>query len=419
MSEQPVFDSAGRAYGRPVATFDEKLTQSGPGTPGGELLRRYWQPVARSEEVGDLPVAVTVFNEDLILFRDKRGNPGLVYPRCMHRGTSLIYGKIEPQGIRCPYHGWLYDTQGRCLETPCEPDSRVKDKVRQPWYPVFDHFGLIFAYLGPPEKEPRFPAISLLENLAPDEEVVAGGSCRPPTGQHALFAGHQDFNWWSFYDNFMDPFHVYQLHSNINGIQFVESLNILPEVESEYTDDGVRTVQHRRLEDGRVHQRLSQTVMPNINCTAGVSDELGPSGISWTVAATDSSYRFFTLNVVKKGVDPRSNMRSLGMLRPEWGPGKPYEEWTLEDHQRWQTDYVTQKGQGDVNLHSDEHLTVIDRATAMLRRLFKQQADKVANGEDPVGVCYEEPYRLKVMAGNSLLDGETLECLDGYDGRYM
>ena len=94
-------------------------------------------------------------------------------------------------------------------------------------------------------------------------------------------------------------------------------------------------------------------------------------------------------------------------------------EWTLEDHQRWQTDYVTQKGQGDVNLHSDEHLTVIDKATAMLRRLFKQQADKVANGEDPVGICYEEPYRLKVMAGNALLDGETLECLDGYDGRYL
>ncbi len=78
MSEQPVFDSAGRAYGRPAATFDEKLTQSGPGTPGGELLRRYWQPVARCDEVADLPVAVTVFNEDLILFRDKRGNPGLV-----------------------------------------------------------------------------------------------------------------------------------------------------------------------------------------------------------------------------------------------------------------------------------------------------------------------------------------------------
>ncbi len=419
MSEQMEFDTDGRAYGRALAEFDEKLVHSGPGTPGGELLRRYWQPVARSNEVSDLPVAVTILDENLIVFRDRSGNPGLVYPRCMHRGTSLIYGKIEPNGIRCPYHGWLFDTQGRCLEMPCEPDNKLRHKIRQPWYPVIEKYGLIFTYMGPADKQPLFPVISLFEELADDEEIVVGGGSQQPAGQQALFAGYQDFNWWNFYDNFMDPFHVYVLHSTINGSQFVESLKILPKVQTEYTADGVRTIQHRYLKSGQVHQRLSQTIMPNINCTAAVGDELGPAGISWTVAATDTSYRFFTLNRVKKGVDLASNLQKLGILQPGWGPGKPFDEWNLEDHQRWQTDYVAQKGQGDINLHSEEHLMPMDKATAMLRRLFKKQADRVARGEDPVGLGFKEPYHLKVMAGNAMLDGETLECVDGYDGREL
>ena len=419
MTENLDFDPDGRAYGRPIATSDEVLVHSGPGTPGGELLRRYWQPVARSDEVSDLPVAVTIFDEPLIVFRDKSGNAGLVYPRCMHRGTSLLYGKIEAEGIRCPYHGWLFDTQGHCLDMPCEPESKLKGKIRQPWYPVIERYGLIFTYMGPAAKQPLFPTISLFDNLKDDEEIVVGGGSTPPTGQQALFAGFQDFNWWNFYDNFMDPFHVYALHSTINGVHFVESLKILPEVTTEHTVDGVRTIQHRRLENGQVHQRLSQTIMPNINCTAAVGDELGPAGISWTVAATDTSYRFFTLNVMKKGIDPTSNLQALGISQPEWGPGKPMDEWQLEDHQRWQTDYAAQKGQGDINLHSDEHLMPMDKATALLRRLFKKQAELVTKGEDPVGVKYDQPYHLKVMAGNAMLNGETLECIEGYDGRKM
>jgi phenylpropionate dioxygenase-like ring-hydroxylating dioxygenase large terminal subunit len=335
----------------------------------------------------------------------------------MHRGTSLIYGKIEPAGIRCPYHGWLFDAEGRCLETPCEPESPVRHNIRQPWYPVVEHYGLLFTYMGPADRQPLLPRISVFEDVPDDEEIVATGSHLPPAGQQALFAGHQDFNWWQFYDNFMDPFHVYALHSRINGVQFVASLTTLPDVTTEQTADGVRTIQHRRTHDGRILQRLSQTVLPNINCTATVTDDLGPAGVSWTVAVDDTHSRTFGLQRVKKDVDLRHNMSVLGMLQPGWGPGKPYADWTLEDHQRWQTDYVTQKGQGDVNLHSDEHLTRIDRATAMIRRLFKQQADRVAAGEDPVGATRDEPYLIRVTAGNALLDGATLACLDGYDGR--
>ena len=409
-------DHDGRAYGRPPASFDAKLALSGPGTPGGELLRRYWQPVARSDELTDLPLEVRVLNEDLILYRDRSGTPGLLYPRCMHRGTSLLYGQLEDNGIRCPYHGWLFDARGHCLETPCEPDSPVKDTIRQPWYPVTEQFGLVFTYMGPPDRQPPFPRIPLFEQLPDDEHVVARGSVNAPRGIDALFGGKQDYNWWQFYDNFMDPFHVYVLHCRINGTQFVDSLRILPEVSSEYTADGVRTIQHRRLEDGRVHQRLSQTIMPNINCTASVADDLGPAGISWTVPRDDTSFRFFVLTREKKDGPPRGGRQTLGMLDPAWGPGKDFDDWTLEDHQRWVTDYATQKGQGDINLHSHEHLTRIDRATAMLRRLFKQQADQVAAGNDPVGVRLDLPYELDIQAGNAMLDAQ-LAYLDGYDRR--
>ena len=99
-----------------------------------------------------------MLGEDLILFRDKTGRPGLVQARCAHRGTTLYYGKVEERGIRCCYHGWLFDVEGRCLEQPCEPEGgRFRDRVRQPWYPVQELYGLVFAYMGPPEKKPVLP----------------------------------------------------------------------------------------------------------------------------------------------------------------------------------------------------------------------------------------------------------------------
>ena len=134
----------GVAYGRPRQQPDEQLSAVGPGTPMGELLRRYWHPVAVSASLGDLPKKVGILGEELILFRDRQGRPGLLYPRCMHRGTTLYYGKVEDKGIRCCYHGWLFDVEGRCLEQPCEPGGgKDLDSVRQPWYPVEERYGFV------------------------------------------------------------------------------------------------------------------------------------------------------------------------------------------------------------------------------------------------------------------------------------
>ena len=133
---------------------NELLTRTGPGTLAGELLRRYWQPVALSEELpqNGSPLAVRILGEDLVLFRDPKGQLGLIGRACSHRGTDLSYGRIEEGGLRCLYHGWLYDTGGRCVEQPGEPAGRrYADKIRHASYPCREVGNIIFTYLGPGE----------------------------------------------------------------------------------------------------------------------------------------------------------------------------------------------------------------------------------------------------------------------------
>ena len=117
-----------------------------------------------------------------MLFRDRVGRAGLVYARCAHRGTTLYYGKVDERGIRCCYHGWLFDVEGRCLEQPCEPDGgRQRERMRQPWYAVQERYGLIFAYMGPPDRKPVLPRYDALETvdagefLETDANSVGGG----------------------------------------------------------------------------------------------------------------------------------------------------------------------------------------------------------------------------------------------------
>ena len=130
---------------------NELLTRVGPGTPMGELLRRYWHPVAMSDQMHDRwTKRVRIMGEDLVLFKDRTGRLGLIAEACPHRRASFAYGIPTAEGIRCPYHGWMFDGSGRCLEQPNEPEgSTFKDKVATTAYPVQELGGLVWAYLGP------------------------------------------------------------------------------------------------------------------------------------------------------------------------------------------------------------------------------------------------------------------------------
>ena len=152
-------------------TENDLLTQTGPGTPCGELMRRYWMPAALSEELprGGAPLALKLLGEELVLFRDDQGQPGLLGLHCAHRGADLSYGRLEDGGLRCIYHGWLYDIHGRCIDQPGElAGGTQRDTIRQPAYPCVERAGTIFAYMGPgkPPLFPNYEFLSVSENQA-------------------------------------------------------------------------------------------------------------------------------------------------------------------------------------------------------------------------------------------------------------
>src|ERR1700733_3584215 len=381
----------GGAYGRTPQHPDYELTKVGPGTPCGELMRRYWQPVSPSEKVTDRPQEVRILGEDLILFRDKKGRPGLLYPRCMHRGTTLFYGKISEQGIRCCYHGWLFDVQGRCLDQPCEPEGgRNLDVARQPWYPLEERYGMVFAFMGPLDKMPVLPRYDILEDLQPDEELRADIGAFGATGDNSLAVA--PYSWLHMNDNVMDPFHVQVLHSTFSTVQFVPQFALMPQVEFFTTEAGVCYSAVRQLPDGREVERISSWLLPNIMSVPDVTLKAGPStGISWVVPVDDTHYVQAMVARVPKDT-PFRNMLFNGKT---WG------QMNEAEHRNTPGDYEAQAGQGPITLHSDEHLVTSDRGIMMLRRMLQEQMDVVAAGGDPTGVSFEAGAALvKVRSGN-------------------
>ena len=389
--------SDGRAYGYTPGSWDPDLVEVERGTPAGELLRRYWHPVARSSEATTVPREVRILGEDLILYRDASGTPGLLVPRCCHRGTSLFFGKVEDTGIRCPYHGWLFAADGHCLDQPCEPDrGRNKSSYRQPWYPVVEYHGLIFGYLGPADKQPVFPRYDIFENLGDDEEVVII--------DHFAFGGPSDApcNWFQTHENTMDPYHVFILHNAISGHQFDPQLEIWPHVEWQRHEWGVTATQDRVLPDGTTLHRVTETRAPTIRIVPTPTlTVLGPTNnMSWALPIDATNTRVYAM--VRKPID----VPPQGL--PVYAGDKSWFELTDDEHQLYPGDYETQVGQGPITRHSEEHLASSDRGVSMVRRLFKEQVRAVADGEDPVGVAFDEADALHtVVAGNYIVGPDT------------
>lgn len=394
--KQDVEDSAGSGYLKKPASHNARLTEVGREKPMGELLRRYWHPVGLASHAGSMPRSLRILGEDLILFRDGEGRPGLLYARCAHRGTTLYYGRVEERGIRCCYHGWLYDVQGRCLDQPCEPEggARHRHTVRQPWYPVEERYGLLFAYMGPLEKKPLLPRYDALEELEPgelvdtdDTSIGSGGGVIVPC------------NWLQHYENLMDPYHVPILHGSFSGPQFVPMMGVMPQVEFATTARGVKSTSVRKLDDGRVFHRVTEAVLPTLRVVPNprVAGYGRVESIGWVVPIDDTSFRIYTAGRVRERGE-------LGRVRSKMN-GKFWWELTEEEHQRFPGDWEAQTGQGAITLHSEEHLRTSDRGIALLRRLLERQVDAVAKGEDPLGVYFDErSAHVELEAGQHLVE---------------
>lgn len=373
--------SDGEAYRHRAGSFREELTRVGRGTPMGELLRRYWHPVALATDACETPKMVRALGEDLVLFRDRSGRPGLMYPRCAHRGASLFYGKTEERGIRCCYHGWLFDVAGKCIEQPCtgRPGAGASGSpVRQPAYPVQERYGLIFAYLGPSERRPLLPRYNLLERLAKGELLEADDSSIGSGGPAIV-----PCNWLQHFENVMDPFHVPVLHGLFSGTQFTDRMNVVPEVRFEYCPHGVRSVQLRTLASGQAQRRITEAVLPTVRAVANPrAEDDGPcSLLGWVLPLDDTSFRIYSAGRVRQP-------GALKSIRSRFN-GKLWSELTAEEHQRFPGDYEAQVSQGPITLHSEEHLVSSDRGVVMLRTLLERQVKAVAAGGDPIGVAFE------------------------------
>jgi phenylpropionate dioxygenase-like ring-hydroxylating dioxygenase large terminal subunit len=217
-----------REVGMLTQEMNDLVARVGPGTPGGEFMRRYWHPVSLSQEItpGGKPKQVRILGEDLVLFRDLEGRPGLVGLHCSHRLVSLYYGRVEDGGIRCPMHGWLYDVSGRCLEQPAEPEGGFKERIRHLAYPCQDMGGLVFAYMGPLETMP----------LLPRYEVLVRSD------------GTRQCTWWPIEGNYLqhlegawDWIHAGFLHTNNWSVnKHTMAALAKPEVELRETEYGLR-----------------------------------------------------------------------------------------------------------------------------------------------------------------------------------
>lgn len=240
---------------------NELLTQTGPGTPMGELFRQYWVPALHAEELPENdcpPVRVKILSERLIAFRDSQGRYGLMDEFCAHRGVSLWFGRAEESGLRCAYHGWKYDVTGQCVEVPSEPEnSNFCSKVKLTAYPLVQVGDLLWTYLGDPERRPELPEFEFVH--VPPEQTFTSKRW-------------QESNWLQALEGGIDSSHVSWLHAGglkndplFKGTKGNEyNLNDLrPFFEVAEADGGLFVGARRNAEEGRYYWRITPWVMPS------------------------------------------------------------------------------------------------------------------------------------------------------------
>ena len=357
---------------RDVPPEDDLLTHVGPGTPCGEYLRRFWNPVVFKDELKDLPVRVRVMGEDLVVFKDRQGQVGALQLHCCHRGTSLEFGIVSERGLRCCYHGWLFDVDGKVLETPGEPDrSTLKDRLYQGAYPTHTYHGIVFVYMGPPDKKPPFPVF--------DTYVMPGYRARVGV-RHEVPA-----NWLQIKENCMDPAHLDFLHT-IDGSQgFTADLHNRADWEYMETPVGMVFVASRRVGDA-VWVRMTDFIAPNIHQWSATGDDVErrrpvarPWMTQWSVPVDDTRTMNFRVRHVKDDYPIQVDAEQV----MEFGQddARPYEE-----RQRVPGDFDAQVGQRPIAIHALEHLATTDRGIIMVRRILREGIEAVRQGHDPKGI---------------------------------
>ncbi len=374
---------------------NDLLTRVGPGTPAGEMLRRYWHPIGFAAELKKRPLKKRLLGEDLVLFRDDAGKLGLLTLRCAHRGTSLEFGHIEDGGIRCCYHGWLYAVDGRVMEQPGEPpESNFKDRVRQRAYKVEELGGVIFAYLGP-DPAPLLPRWDVL---------VREDGVRARQGRLV------HCNFFQMIENSVDQHHLKWLHRTASTPTWDDG-----EINPQPFDYGIVNTYTRRV-DGKKWAHVNYFVFPTMNKTGNVEEghptehRASSAGevMRWRVPVDDTSSMHFT---VEFGAARDGQTVKIMEDRSEQGiVDTKHGVYRWDDSIGWfaraDQDRAAQESQGAIYDRSTEHLGATDKGVILLRRLYRESIEAVQNGRDPIAVVRDPAKNemIRLVPHEDLLD---------------
>lgn len=366
---------------------NDLLTSVGPGTPCGEMLRRYWWPIGFSELVTEkqTPTKVRLLGEDFVLFRDGALRLGLLELHCSHRGTSLEFGRVEDQGIRCCYHGWLYDVAGRCLEQPAEPaESTFKDRIQHPAYKVQEIAGFIFAYLGP-DPAPLLPRYDLFleEN-----------------GERVIGAGTEYCNWLQRAENSVDQTHLVALHAP----EYPQMALKRPEIGWQKTVYGAKITMHV---PGVSKPKHSHWVFPShTRHTTARKDRVPDHAIRFRVPTDDTTTKTFWLRFTPN--DEANRGRPLRLKTVGFEDDKPgiYTRvddgwWGIASHDQ---DRVAQESQGEIYDRTREHLGASDEGVILLRQTIKESIEAVRQGQDPFWILRSSEENNKITFDASMAE---------------
>ncbi|WP_257167282.1 aromatic ring-hydroxylating dioxygenase subunit alpha [Bradyrhizobium sp. SRS-191] len=403
---------------------NDLITRIGPDAPAGKLMRMYWQPAALVDELaGERPVrAVKLLGQQFVLFKDAQGRYGLLDRDCPHRGADLAFGRLEHGGLRCSFHGWLFDVDGQCLETPAEPaGSPLCKNVKQRSYPVVEKGGILWAWLGD-GAPPAFPDLDCF--TAPDTYTFA-------------FKGLIECNWLQALEVGIDPAHASFLHrffededtSTAYGKQFrgasadseLPMTKVLreydrPIINVERTEYGLRIIALREIDGERTHVRVTNQLFPHA-FVIPMSTEMTIT--QWHVPVDDETCYWYAIFTSYGAPVDRAKMRAQRLELyelPDYRSRKNKSNDYGFDPREQATETYTGMG-NDINVHDQwavesmgriqdrtrEHLGQSDKAIIQYRRLLREQIETVARGEPPM--LHLDAAAARSVQGPATMDG--------------
>jgi phthalate 4,5-dioxygenase len=409
------------------AADNELLVRTDAGTPMGEYFRRFWLPVALSREVGErdgTPLKLMVMGEELLAFRDSNGRVGVIEPRCAHRGAHLYFGRNEDCGLRCIYHGWKYDVEGRCVDMPNVPaGAAYHGKIAIKAYPVREFGDLIWAYLGPREAMPA--------------EVPQIEFGMLPAARRYVTKRLIECNWAQSMEGALDTAHFSFLHMPAPGNRANENPNVaaderrmrwlrddpLPAFSLVEHDVGYVVGGSRRADDGELYWRITQFMLPSHSVTPSAMPDEVYYGYTWTPIDDTKCWCYVyawhpgrDLTADERARFDRGGYGQLAALGPGYVPLRNKGNDYLIDRVAQKTrsftgidgiaeqDQMAQESQGEIVDRTREHLTATDMAIVRFRRLMLDGARALARGEAPAAAHNAAGYRLR--SGGAVVDGK-------------